>query len=254
MNIATFNVRIDVPVDSLHPWNVRCMRIARFLNEAEWDVIGVQEATPKMLRELLEWTPRYKFLGVPRFGEDELSPILYDIRKMSPVASGTFWLSDTPEVASKFPDSLFYRICTWAEFLPKTGKPFRVFNTHIDYSGSAIQVRQMEVLLRRMALLDKKKPLPVVLMGDFNAEPDRPVHETIRRFRLAKHRSFSSLYDGNCRSGLTFHDFQGNGPGFPIDFIYHTPDWKRSSGKIVTDGSETSEYLSDHFPVLGVLE
>lgn len=254
MIAATFNVRIDVPIDAAHPWKERHLRIARFLNASDWDLLGLQEATPKMLSELMEWTPRYRFVGVPRQGEDEMSPILYDFRKLNLLASGTFWLSDTPDVVSKWADSFFYRICTWAEFVPKDGKPFRIFNTHLDYAGSSVQIRQMQVLLGKMAQLDRKKPLPVLLSGDFNAEPDRPVHDLIRRQRLAKGRRLISVYDGDCRSGLTFHDYHGNGPGFPIDFLYHTPDWKRVSGGIITEGAETREFLSDHFPVFLRLE
>jgi len=251
MNVLTFNLRIDLAQDGPHAWQYRCPLVAAFLSEENYEVIGCQEPTPAMTKSLLEALPRYKMVGVPRRGEEELCPILYDFRKVRLTASGTFWLSATPEASSKFADSFFFRICTWAEFEPLAGKPFRMFNTHLDYANSGVQMRQMAVLLDHMKAMDRKKPLPVILTGDFNAEPDAAVHQAVRGVVLKKKRSLRSLYDGICRSGLTFHDFHGDAPGFPIDFIYHSTDWMPISGKIRTDRGGNNELLSDHFPLEG---
>jgi endonuclease/exonuclease/phosphatase family metal-dependent hydrolase len=126
---------------------------------------------------------------------------------------------------------------------------FRVFNTHLDYANSGVQVRQMDVLSVRLKEMDRRNPLPVILMGDFNAEPDAPVHQVVRDTLLKKRKSFGSLYEGTCRSGLTFHNFHGNAAGFPIDYIYYSRDLIPVSGRIVTDHDENGPWLSDHFPV-----
>ena len=64
----------------------------------------------------------------------------------------------------------------------ESGKVFRVINTHLDHEGSEARKLGLEQIL---AHLDEEKlfgDVPVIISGDFNAEPDseemKPLKET----------------------------------------------------------------------------
>ena len=249
MNIATINLRIDVASDGKDAWKFRVPFLASLFKASDWDVVGTQEGNLRMLADLMPGIPRFSRLGLPRSGEDETCAILYDPSRLELRHSGTFWLSETPERESRFPGSCFLRICTWAEFLPREGDRFRLFNTHLDYVGPEIRTRQLGVLLDRMKGLDAADPLPVFLTGDFNAEPEDPCFSLLRDFRLRGGRSLLSAGDRFRIAGRTFHAFAGEGPGKPIDHVFFSSDRDCVFARIRVDRDREGNFPSDHFPL-----
>ena len=78
----------------------------------------------------------YRWIGVDRGlnGGQGLSatPIFYRFAELSPIESGNFWLSPTPDVPSTAEPRLG-RIVTWARFHHRaTGRQFYAFNTHFS--------------------------------------------------------------------------------------------------------------------------
>lgn len=249
MNIATFNLRIDVSSDGPNAWSFRLPSLASLLQSSDWDAVGTQEGNLKMLSELMPGIPRFSRLGLPRSGNDETCAILYDPSRLELRKTETFWLSDAPETVSRFPGSCFFRICTWAEFGSRGQGRFRLFNTHLDYASPEIRTRQLGVLLDRMRELDGGDPLPVFLTGDFNAEPDDPCFGLLREFRLRGDRRLLSAVERFRLSGRTFHGFAGEGPGNPIDGIFYSSERTCLSARIRPDRDEAGNLPSDHFPL-----
>ena len=65
-------------------------------------------------------------------GLSEYTPIFYRFAELSPIESGNFWLSPTPDLPSTAEPRLG-RIVTWARFHHRgTGRQFYVFNTHFS--------------------------------------------------------------------------------------------------------------------------
>lgn len=102
---------------------------------------------------------------------NECNPIFYKTDLFTLHNSGTFWLSDTPNTQSKYDDSSYYRICTWAVLEAKsTGDIFIVLNTHFDLTASA-RFKQIKVLLNQLVAIERNAPRArdnLIIMGDLN--------------------------------------------------------------------------------------
>ena len=119
------------------------------------------------------------YWGLPRWkpgdategtGKASYSVILYakDRFTVDASKSGTFWLSDTPDVSgSKFEDSKHVRCVTYATLTDKnTGESFVVVNAHLQ---GAMAKEQIEVMLPGLqARVDAS--LPIFITGDMNSE------------------------------------------------------------------------------------
>jgi len=118
------------------------------------------------------------YWGMPRWvpggpytnGKASYSVILYakDRFTVDESRSGTFWLSDTPEVVgSKYADSKHVRCATYATLTDRnTGKSFVVVNTHLQ---GAMAVEQITVLLKELKKIFVKDE-PIIITGDMNSE------------------------------------------------------------------------------------
>ena len=78
-------------------------------------------------------------------------------------------LSETPDKVSKFEDTQYYRIMTYAVLERKSdGARFVHFNTHLATENDA-RYKQIEVLLALAgSILEKHGDLPCYFTGDFN--------------------------------------------------------------------------------------
>jgi endonuclease/exonuclease/phosphatase family metal-dependent hydrolase len=126
LNVMTFNIRYGTANDGANHWKNRKEMVCDVLRKYRSDLVGVQEALRFQLDYIREEVPGYALIGVGR--EDgktkgEYSAILYRSKRLEVNESGTFWLSDTPEI----PGSITWgnactRICTWGRFVDrKTG-------------------------------------------------------------------------------------------------------------------------------------
>ena len=177
LNVLSFNIRYANPGDAPHDWPNRRDRVAATIRFYEADLVGVQEALRSQLDDLQERLPGYAWLGAGRDdGADagEFSAIVYRTDRLEPLESGTFWLSETPDVpGSKSWDAAITRVATWARFRDRsTGEAFLHLNTHFDHIGQEARHRSAQLITERLPGL--AGDLPVVVTGDFNAAPDEP--------------------------------------------------------------------------------
>jgi len=257
VRVMSFNIRYGTADDGDDSWPLRRDLVLQVIREADADVLGVQEALRFQLDEISEAFPGFGEVGVGRddgVEAGEYSAILYDRLRLRVLDSGTFWLSDTPEVvASTSWGNGITRIVTWARFRDLTaGGEFYVFNTHWDHESQPSRERSGGLLLERIRARSTSDP--VLVMGDFNAGEDNPAFQQLVAgdSALSLIETFRDLHADSTDVG-TFNGFTGERSGEKIDAILSSGGWKVVDVGIVRTENE-GRYPSDHFPVMAVLE
>lgn len=247
IKVMSFNLRFGTANDGPDRWLVRGPRLISALQKRQPELLGVQEALSFQVRQLLDAFPQWKSIGVGRENgkkKGEFSAIFYDSRRFVALDSGTFWLSETPQVpGSKSWNSECVRICTWAQLRDKnTQRSFYIFNTHLDHKSQAARANGMELILRRIA----KRGIsdPVILTGDLNAGEENPVNARIHDAGFRD--SFRAVHP-DARNVGTTNGFQ-NRHDRKIDYIYVDPAWQVARAEIVLDKVD-GRWISDHMPV-----
>ncbi|MBO9607798.1 MAG: endonuclease/exonuclease/phosphatase family protein [Paenibacillaceae bacterium] len=263
LTVMTFNLRREGLDDGLDMWMLRKQATVKAIREADPWIVGTQEGYSEMLRYMERELPYFSWLGSGRHGgnRNEHNAIFYRRDLLEVVEQGQFWLSEEPDVpASRSWGSSHSRICTWAHFraIAGDGGEFAVFNTHLDYRSQEARERGIGLVWDAMRQFRERKPLPLVLTGDLNSEPDTAVVTFLRgggglphepETRCALKDAYSAL-DGE--PGLTFHHFKGGESGEPIDYIFVSPEVS-VSGTAVNRSRYGGKWPSDHYPVKTVL-
>eukprot|EP00127_Corallochytrium_limacisporum_P006855 Clim_evm70s236 gene=Clim_evmTU70s236 len=121
LRTVSFNVRYDNHSDGENSWSYRKQHVARTIQMLQGHVVGMQEVLYHMADQLHHTDgllPGWAWVGQGRDGgkSGEMSPIFFDAGCLSVVATGSFWLSETPEqVGSKGWGADLPRLCTWAQ-------------------------------------------------------------------------------------------------------------------------------------------
>ena len=168
-------------------WFYRADLICDDINSVQPDIIGFQEATPVHYEYLKKILVGYdnEMAYRDNFVLSEGCPIFYRTDKFEKIDSGSFWLSETPEVMSKDWGSEHYRICVYVILREiSTGKEFAVFNTHLDHTSDEARINGIQVVLDKISEFGD---LPAYLMGDLNAKEDsKTIQSTKEAFDDAK--------------------------------------------------------------------
>lgn len=255
LTVMTFNIRLDFAGDSLNNWQYRKDVAAEIIRKNNVDIVGGQEVFLNQLNDLKERLPEYNSVGVGR--EDgaekgEFSPLLYRKDKFTEEKSGTFWISETPEVAGSMGwDAAYMRVASWAILKDNsTGRRIFAINTHLDHVGVTARNEGTKLILNKIAELSEG--LPVILMGDFNTTADSDAYKNItnpeKEGHLIDSKSIAAKVTG---TDWTFHDF-GRLPDDKrerIDYIFVSKQIKVSEYETTAD-KLNDIFLSDHKPVL----
>ena len=179
--VGEFNIRNDNTKDAAagNGWERRCPVVCDILRVESFDIFGSQEVLHSQMEDLQRALPEYDFVGVGRNDgktEGEYAPIFYKKDRIKCLQSGTFWLSETPDVvASVGWDAKYTRICTWGQFKDRrTGKKFWMFNLHMDHRG--VEARKQSVLLVMERIKKMCEKQPYILLGDFNVDQFNPIY------------------------------------------------------------------------------
>ena len=188
ITIMSTNVRCYSPDDLFEKsWFYRADLIIADVNNVKPDIIGFQEVSPLHYGYLQRAMPDYdsEIMYRDNWILSEGCPIFYRTDKYEKLDSGSFWLSETPDVMSKGWGAAHYRVATYMILKDKaTGREFVVFNTHLDHVSEEARINGIQVVLDKIAEFGG---LPAFLMGDLNAHPDE---ETI----LFTHESFDDAH------------------------------------------------------------
>jgi endonuclease/exonuclease/phosphatase family metal-dependent hydrolase len=254
VRVLSFNIRYGTAPDGPNAWPERAALVHDVIRREASDFVGLQEALRFQIDAIREAVPGYGEVGVGR--EDgaeggEYSAILYRTDRWRVADSGTFWLSDTPEVpGSTSWGNRITRIVTWARFVERgTGNALWMFNTHFDHESQPSRVRSAELLAERIAAREPRDP--VIVSGDFNAGED---NEAIRYLEGEDPRSpvrlvdsFRVLHPEEQVVG-TFNEFSGRQDGPKIDYVFVEPGTRVLEAEILRDHDD-GRYPSDHYPV-----
>jgi len=96
----TFNVRLDIPSDSVNNWNYRKGDACRMIAYYSPDLLGMQEVLHNQMEDLKRGLPQYTALGVGRDdGKEagEYCPIFFRTDRFTLVEYGNFSLSEQPK-------------------------------------------------------------------------------------------------------------------------------------------------------------
>ena len=247
---ATFNIRLDTPVDSLNRWGYRMERAAQFIKDAQLDVVGTQEVLHSQFEDLKRMLPEFEGVGVARDDgktKGEYSSVFYRKDVFDALDSGTFWLSEYPDsVGLKGWDAACVRVATWAKLQHKeTGKVVMAVNTHFDHVG--VEARKQSALLIIRKIKEIVGDRAAVLTGDFNVTDQSDAYQTIttNEFVLKDAHKIAEKVSG---VNYTFHNFtrQPLEKRSKIDFIFVTPHIRVLSSDIPQEVE--GALLSDHNP------
>lgn len=250
LSLMTYNIKLDYPKEGENSWDNRKNWMIGQINFYAPDIFGVQEAMPNQMKFMDSTMTKYSFVGVGRDDgkdEGEYSAIFYDKDKFKIIESSTFWLSQTPDKVSMGWDAVCNRICTYVLFEDLKSKlQFWVFNTHFDHVGIEARRNSTKLILEKIKSINDKH-FPVILMGDFNLEPDTENIQLIKKV-LSDSRD-SSISEPFGPSG-TFNGFEFEKPvKRRIDYIFVSQNNIKVNKYAVLSDSKDLKYPSDHFPV-----
>jgi endonuclease/exonuclease/phosphatase family metal-dependent hydrolase len=250
LKIMTYNIRLDIESDKENDWTHRKDFFNGQIQFYAPDIFGIQEAKPNQVLDIATALPQYSYVGIGRdgVGKGESSNIFYAKGIFKVIESNTFWLSATPESISMGWDAACNRVCSYALLKNKqTNNMIWVFNTHLDHIGEEARTKGLELILSKIEKLNTNK-YPVVLMGDFNSEP-----ETERIIKLKKIMNDAKSISKEKPFGPygTFNDFKYNEASTHlIDYIFLSKSNAITVQKYaVLSDAKDLKYPSDHFPV-----
>ena len=286
LNIMSFNVQTEN--GTAVRMDIRADMLRDLIDEYMPDSIGMQEVTSKW-RELMDnfvFNDSYTGVGVARTDNPALgleqSCIFYRSDKYDLLDSGTFWLSDTPDVVgSKIENANYPRICTYVHLKDKvTGFEYIHMNTHLDHDGDntakvgrQIRLAQAETMLKKLHSLNAD--VAVVITGDFNqraANPSTgvefPLYELLTgktsmtldngteiTFKLADSRMDApeNMPEDFTATMTKYHDPDNSGYNparGPIDYCFYSTDKLEALSYAIRLYDKDGVFLSDHLPVI----
>lgn len=213
------------------------------------DSFGLQEADEGWMERLPAELDEYAYVGIGRNsnkGGGEASPVFYKKDKYELLDSGTFWLSKTPEKASKAWDAMFKRICTYAILKDKeTGFTYAHFNAHFDHMGVIARMESVAVVAQKVAEI--ASDIPVVFSGDFNDEEGGDAYNRVLESGFKDTKYIAEVAD-DCG---TYHGYSELvEKGKPIDYIFVNAFVSDVKYYKVDTQQINGIYSSDHHPVI----
>jgi endonuclease/exonuclease/phosphatase family metal-dependent hydrolase len=253
--VMTYNLRYASQTGP-NAWPERRPLVREVIDLMKPDVIGTQEGLHAQLLDVAADLPDYAWTGVGRNDGktgSEFMAVFYRKSRLEALSTNHFWLSDTPEV----PGSTTWgnsnrRMVTWLKFRDRaTGGEFYFFNTHFDHQIQLAREKSAELVRQRVAALETK--LPVLLVGDFNANAGRN-----RAFDILTRDNFfaDSWQQAKERRNEGLNSFNGFKPPRRND---ERIDWILTRGKVEVSRAEivsferNGQFPSDHFPVVAWL-
>ena len=259
MRVMSFNVRLSAGKDGENAWPKRTELFFATIAAYGPDLIGFQEVLADQHDAITARLKDYAFAGVARDDgqrKGEWSNIGFRKARFTLIDSGTFWLSETPEIpGSKSWDAALTRICSWVRLRETaTGKEFVYANTHFDHVGKIARQEASKVISQRVSAI--AAGIPALLSGDLNINEDNPAYAvfvnptTPGAIRWID--AFRAVHPSRGPEEASFNGFKGTTKGSRIDFIFHTHHFVATAAAIDRT-SKDGRYPSDHYPVTAVV-
>lgn len=253
--VMTFNLRLDVPDPGDRAWKVRRAAVAEVFRWHLPDVCGTQEGRPNQLLDLHRLLPDYQSVGEDRRGDgkDEACAIFFRTDRFACLEWGDFYLSESPDAPGSITpawQNRLPRMATWAVLEERGGEKLLVCNVHLDHESATARERGTTLILQRLGemRLVRAEHLPVLVLGDFNAQPGEPGRAGLANARCGGTTLQDVLESRPVEDSRTRHDFAGEAR-VAIDTIYH--DSRLLPREVRIDRERRNGvWPSDHFPVV----
>ncbi len=237
-SVMSFNLRFGLAYDGDNSWEKRQHAFPDLFKTFSPDFLGLQEANSFQGKYIEALLPNHAHIGMydpaPEAWQDNL---IFYRKSWKCLINKRYFISDTPAVESKLPESEWPRQCVIGLF-EKNHKKLIHVNTHFDFKNS-VQQRSAELLISFLS--DFPLNIPVVITGDFNAAPHTSA------YNILMGNGFNDTFEGIHSS--TFHGFTGKNSGDHIDWILYKGDITAKDPVIIRD-KFSNIYPSDHFPVI----
>ena len=171
--IGSYNIRLQYgDMGTPNAWNARKGELLKLIKKMDLDVCGLQEVCPEQADFITNSLPQYVMVGKHRddgVRGGEASPVMYLKDRFDLVKSGTFWLSETPDVPGSISwGSACRRVCTWTILKDKrNGQTFCFANTHTDHISALARKEGMLLIVKKMKEF-APEGTPLVFTGDHN--------------------------------------------------------------------------------------
>lgn len=255
LSVMTFNMRYDNPEDGQNNWRFRRERIAGVIKAQEVDVLGTQELLSNQFDDLSGLLTGYQGVGVGRLDgaeSGEYCAVFFRKDRFTLLDSGTFWLSETPEVVGSLGwDGACERIATWVVLRDRDGRELFFIDTHLDHVGQVARDEGVSLLMKRIETLSGGRP--VILTGDFNSEPGSSVVAHVQKDGVL--RDAKAIAQQRSGTDWSFSDF-GQIPEAErplLDYIFVSGDIEAVRYEVLPDIFDGG-YVSDHAPVMAVVK
>lgn len=211
------------------------------------DIIMFQEFTAPHLEFMKRCLPEYEFYGHFRNSDFCGEGVFTAVRKdsLQVVGYDSYWLSPTPHVpGSRFENqSDCPRTCLTLTLRDiQTNKLFKSLNVHLDHISDEARIEGIKLLLGKAAQNFDADKLPIILGGDFNAEPGSKTIEYCNNYDQIK------IFDVTDKLEGTFHNY--GSCSTKIDYLYVSESIRNATENVyIWDDCNEGIYLSDHYPV-----
>lgn len=240
--ITNLNLRFGRADDGPNSWEQRKAAYPVLLEKYPSDFYTFQEANDFQVHFLDDLLPDHFFIGHQDPVADWWqSNLIFYHRRWQCLSVDHFYLSQTPEVPSKFEQSRWPRQGTLGAFALQNHR-LLVLTTHFDFNE---QVQQASATLLLERLQQHPAHIPVFLTGDFNATPESPCYRTISSESGGFANVFQAPYAGTC------HGFTGTSHGDHIDWILCRGEIEVVEARIIRE-QFADVYPSDHFGLTAV--
>ncbi|MDX9929714.1 MAG: endonuclease/exonuclease/phosphatase family protein [Bacteroidales bacterium] len=254
LKVTTFNIRYDNPGDGPNAWLNRASFVGDFISKEKPDLFGLQET---LLHQYEFLRTRLEGYGSVAAGRDdgltggEMCPVFYSRQRFELLDSGTFWLSETPDLpGSKGPGAVLPRIVTWVQLREKEGgRKLHFFNTHFSHVSDSARI--MSAMILSGAIKNVAGEGFFVLTGDFNLLPESRAYEVLTGVGAPWHVLYDSYeMSASPPSGpsYTFNGFSDKPGEGRIDYIFLPAGTRVLSHQTVV-AKQGELFISDHWPV-----
>ncbi len=126
------------------------------------------------------------------------------------------------------------------------GKRLDVVNAHLAWAKTSLeQPHQREQNVKFIDYVSKLES-PFILSGDFNIQDDQPTILDLEKYAKDLTKEFGIKNTIDPLNHRNWHDIN---PGFPVDYIFASPDIKVRDFKALDN-----EHLSDHYGLIATIE
>lgn len=281
VSVTSFNIKNqsdDDDASTSRDWNpTRREAVKAYINSVKPSILCTQECEYRQKEWLLTNCSGYAAYGRGSdHGKDESGEagpwydrydkakdagnyIFYRTDKYEALATGTYWLSDTPESVSKYSSSNHYRCCSWVKFKDKSNNyEFYVFSTHLhqgyDSSDDSVRSRQLDVLYNYAVGTVNTQGLPMIICGDFNMTTTGSCLESFKNTNLMQfaRNVWNKEWDDAHKS---YNAWAGAGSAVSnIDHIMYKSFYKLDGFSTNISSYNGVQFMSDHYPISATLE